>query len=60
VTSGQEYFIPKRLVHAGEFIAGTRTINAFGGEGQKERVILNNLYLPLKYSAARFEISACF
>ena len=31
-----------------------------GGKEQKERVTLNNVYLPLKYSAARFEISACF
>jgi len=35
VTSGQEYFIPKGLAHAGEFIAGTRTIHAFGGERAK-------------------------
>jgi hypothetical protein len=27
-----EYFIPKGLAHAGEFIAGTRTIHAFGGK----------------------------
>ena len=31
VNAGQEYYIPKGLAHAGEFIAGTRTIHAFGG-----------------------------
>lgn len=31
VNAGQEYFIPKGLAHAGEFVAGTRTIHAFGG-----------------------------
>ncbi len=30
--SGQEYWIPKGVVHAGEYIAGTRTIHAFGGK----------------------------
>ncbi len=28
---GDEYFIPKNTLHAGEFIAGTRTIHCFGG-----------------------------
>ncbi|HKN75092.1 MAG TPA: cupin domain-containing protein [Candidatus Acidoferrum sp.] len=28
---GEEYFIPKGLSHAGEVVAGTRTIHAFGG-----------------------------
>jgi mannose-6-phosphate isomerase-like protein (cupin superfamily) len=28
---GYEYFIPMGTTHAGEFIAGTRTIHAFGG-----------------------------
>jgi len=28
---GQECYIPKGIPHAGEFIAGTRTIHAFGG-----------------------------
>jgi quercetin dioxygenase-like cupin family protein len=37
VNAGQEYFIPKGLAHAGEFIAGTRTIHAFGGK-RAERV----------------------
>lgn len=29
---GQEYFIPKGKPHAGEYLAGTRTIHAFGGK----------------------------
>ena len=32
VSPGEEYYIPKGLSHAGEFIAGTRTIHAFGGK----------------------------
>jgi mannose-6-phosphate isomerase-like protein (cupin superfamily) len=28
---GDEYFIPKGLPHAGEVVAGTRTIHVFGG-----------------------------
>jgi quercetin dioxygenase-like cupin family protein len=31
VTAGEEYFIPRGFVHAGEVVAGTRTIHAFGG-----------------------------
>ena len=31
VCKGDEYFIPKNLPHAGEFVAGTRTIHCFGG-----------------------------
>jgi hypothetical protein len=31
VKAGEEYFIPQGVVHAGEVIAGTRTIHAFGG-----------------------------
>ncbi len=31
VTSGEGYYIPKGIPHAGKFIAGTRTIHAFGG-----------------------------
>lgn len=31
ITAGQEYLIPKGTKHAGQFIAGTRTIHAFGG-----------------------------
>ncbi len=29
--AGQEYFIPRGTRHAGEVVAGTRTIHAFGG-----------------------------
>ncbi|HKN15432.1 MAG TPA: cupin domain-containing protein [Candidatus Sulfotelmatobacter sp.] len=29
--AGQEYFIPRGVLHGGEVIAGTRTIHAFGG-----------------------------
>ena len=32
VCRGEEYFIPKNIPHAGEFIAGTRTIHCFGGK----------------------------
>jgi len=35
---GQEYFIPKGLAHAGEYIAGTRTIHAFGGKRVKREI----------------------
>lgn len=31
LTAGQEYYIPKGTPHDGAFIAGTRTVNAFGG-----------------------------
>jgi quercetin dioxygenase-like cupin family protein len=31
VRAGQEYVIPGGVVHAGEVLAGTRTIHAFGG-----------------------------
>lgn len=31
VNSGQEYFIRRGMLHAGEVLAGTRTIHAFGG-----------------------------
>jgi mannose-6-phosphate isomerase-like protein (cupin superfamily) len=31
VRAGEEYFIPKGLLHRGEPVAGTRTIHAFGG-----------------------------
>src|SRR5512142_266751 len=31
VRAGEEYHIPKGLAHAGEFVAGTRTIHCFGG-----------------------------
>jgi hypothetical protein len=38
VSTGQEYFIPKGLPHAGAFVAGTRTIHAFGGR-RAERIV---------------------
>jgi len=31
IKAGEEYFIPKGLLHGGEVAAGTRTIHAFGG-----------------------------
>jgi quercetin dioxygenase-like cupin family protein len=31
IKAGEEYFIPKGVSHAGEVVAGTRTIHAFGG-----------------------------
>jgi mannose-6-phosphate isomerase-like protein (cupin superfamily) len=31
VRAGEEYFIPKGILHVGEPVAGTRTIHAFGG-----------------------------
>jgi mannose-6-phosphate isomerase-like protein (cupin superfamily) len=31
VRAGEEYLIPKGVVHSGEVVAGTRTIHAFGG-----------------------------
>jgi len=31
LTAGQEYYIPKGVPHDGAFLAGTRTINVFGG-----------------------------
>lgn len=35
---GQEYFIPKGLTHAGEYLANTRTIHAFGGRRAKRAI----------------------
>ena len=32
IRKGEECFIPKNVPHAGEFIAGTRTIHCFGGK----------------------------
>lgn len=32
IGAGEEYFIPRGVVHAGEVVAGTRTIHAFGGK----------------------------
>ena len=31
VNAGEEYVIPRGVLHAGEVTAGTRTIHAFGG-----------------------------
>jgi quercetin dioxygenase-like cupin family protein len=31
VKAGEEYFIPRGILHGGEVQAGTRTIHAFGG-----------------------------
>jgi quercetin dioxygenase-like cupin family protein len=31
IMAGEEYFIPRGIMHAGEVVAGTRTIHAFGG-----------------------------
>ena len=31
INAGEEYFIARGVVHAGEVVAGTRTIHAFGG-----------------------------
>jgi mannose-6-phosphate isomerase-like protein (cupin superfamily) len=39
---GQEYFIPKGTAHAGEYLAGTRTIHAFGGR-RVQRAITENI-----------------
>jgi mannose-6-phosphate isomerase-like protein (cupin superfamily) len=32
VRAGEEYLVPKGLWHGGEAVAGTRIINAFGGQ----------------------------
>lgn len=32
IPAGGEYFIPRGVAHAGKYIAGTRTIHAFGGK----------------------------
>jgi mannose-6-phosphate isomerase-like protein (cupin superfamily) len=31
VNAGEEYLIPRGVLHSGEVLAGTRTIHAFGG-----------------------------
>jgi hypothetical protein len=39
INAGEEYFIGRGVVHAGEVVAGTRTIHAFGGHrADRERV----------------------
>jgi quercetin dioxygenase-like cupin family protein len=32
--AGEEYFIPRGVLHGGEVLAGTTTIHAFGGPGR--------------------------
>jgi quercetin dioxygenase-like cupin family protein len=32
VRAGEEYLIPRGVVHGGEVVAGTRTVHAFGGK----------------------------
>jgi quercetin dioxygenase-like cupin family protein len=32
INKGEEYYIPKGVLHGGKSIPGTRTINAFGGK----------------------------
>jgi quercetin dioxygenase-like cupin family protein len=36
--AGEEYLIPKGLAHAGEYLAGTRTIQAYGGRRAKRAI----------------------
>ena len=38
LNSGDEYMIPKGVVHSGEAIAGTRAIYAFGGKRAKREI----------------------
>ena len=35
IKAGEEYFIPRGVLHGGEVLAGTRTIHAFGGQRAK-------------------------
>lgn len=44
VTAGQEYFIPRGVLHGGEVIAGTRTIHAFGGH-RADRIVLPDIFV---------------
>ena len=37
VMPGEEFFIPRGIAHAGEFVPGTRTIHAFGGKRAKRK-----------------------
>jgi hypothetical protein len=39
LNAGDEYFIPRRVLHAGEVVAGTRTIHAFGGHRANRNVL---------------------
>ncbi len=36
--AGEEYVIPRGVAHSGEFIAGTRTVHAFGGK-RADRIV---------------------
>ncbi len=38
INPGDEYLIPKGIVHAGEVVAGTRAIYAFGGKRAKREI----------------------
>jgi mannose-6-phosphate isomerase-like protein (cupin superfamily) len=38
IRAGEEYFIPRGVLHGGEVVAGTRTIHAFGGH-RADRVV---------------------
>jgi quercetin dioxygenase-like cupin family protein len=43
VRAGEEYFIPRGVVHSGEVLAATRTIHAFGGHrADRARNTTNN------------------
>jgi len=44
VTVGEEYFIPRGVLHGGEVIAGTRTIHAFGGH-RADRIVLPDIFV---------------
>ena len=37
LTAGQEYYLPRGIPHDGAFLAGTRTINVFGGRRAERR-----------------------
>ncbi len=39
LNAGDEYFIPRGVLHAGEVVAGTRTIHAFGGHRANRNVL---------------------
>ena len=40
INAGEEYLIARGVVHAGEVVAGTRTIHAFGGHrAERERTV---------------------
>lgn len=45
VKAGQEYLIPRGVLHSGEVEAGTRTIHAFGGH-RADRVLLRGSRTP--------------